>query len=249
MGQRSVQKKEYPIFQVRCFSSPGKDTRHNCLSALQQCQSWPRSCLLFCNSSFRAAVRLFRGSTPSFRTCWNITIFPLSSKLNYFCSRPKGCEARHRVAIIVPYRDREPHLRYFRLFETSGKMTEIQFFVAELSCWTYTGFSRGNRYKLYTLIDSEFSDEINNLKRWCTVCTWWNRMGRRRSTEPCSWMWAPLKPSNSRSSYFWSSGFVLLLKCPGLPVLHFPWCWLATGGRQKPVHLPNPTEAHVSVHW
>jgi len=29
--------------------------------------------------------------------------------------RPKGCEARHRVAIIVPYRDREPHLRAFLL--------------------------------------------------------------------------------------------------------------------------------------
>jgi len=29
--------------------------------------------------------------------------------------KPEGCEARHRVAIIVPYRDREPHLRAFLL--------------------------------------------------------------------------------------------------------------------------------------
>ena len=126
VGQRSVQKKEYPIFQVRCSSSPGKDTRHNCLSALQQCQSWPRSCLLFCNSSFRAAVRLFRGSTPSFGLVGISQFISLVVKINYFCSRPKGCEARHRVAIIVPYRDREPHLRYFRLFETSGKMTWLK---------------------------------------------------------------------------------------------------------------------------
>ena len=43
-------------------------------------------------------------------------------------------------------------------------MTEIQFFVAELSCWTYTGFSRDNRYNFYVLGDFGFSDEINNLK-------------------------------------------------------------------------------------
>lgn len=27
--------------------------------------------------------------------------------------RPKDCKARHRVAIIIPYRDREEHLRTF----------------------------------------------------------------------------------------------------------------------------------------
>ena len=30
-------------------------------------------------------------------------------------SRPRNCSARHRVAIIVPYRDRELHLRTFLL--------------------------------------------------------------------------------------------------------------------------------------
>jgi len=39
--------------------------------------------------------------------------FPQLEKGGIF--RPKGCEARHRVAIIVPYRDREPHLRAFLL--------------------------------------------------------------------------------------------------------------------------------------
>ena len=27
--------------------------------------------------------------------------------------RPSGCRARHRVAVVIPYRDREAHLRLF----------------------------------------------------------------------------------------------------------------------------------------
>jgi len=40
-------------------------------------------------------------------------MFPKLEKGGVF--RPEGCEARHRVAVIVPYRDREPHLRAFLL--------------------------------------------------------------------------------------------------------------------------------------
>ena len=29
--------------------------------------------------------------------------------------KPENCQAKHKVAIIVPYRDREPHLRAFLL--------------------------------------------------------------------------------------------------------------------------------------
>ena len=137
----------WALFLLRCFSSPGKDRGtivclHCSSASLGQGRAF-----------FSAIVpsEQLRGYSGAVHPVYGPNLLEHRNifqvvKTNYFCSRPKGCEARHRVAIIVPYRDREPHLRYFRLFGTSGKMTEIQFLVAELSCWTYTGFSRGSRY-------------------------------------------------------------------------------------------------------
>ena len=127
-------------------------------------------------------------------------------------------------------------------------MTEIQFLVAELSCWTYTGFSRDNRYNFYVLIDFGFSDEINNLKVMYGVYVV-EQDGKTPFNRAMLMNVGAAEAVKQQVFIFLALWFLFTFKCPGLPVLHFPWCWLATGGRQKPVHLPNPTEAHVSVHW
>lgn len=102
---------------------------------------------------------------------------------------PPHCSSRHRVAIIVPYRDRLEHLRTF--------LVNIHAFL---------------KNQVGGLGDIDASMQFNVLCSWSTIlCLSWSNSDPSRSIEPCWWMSEPLKPWRIRT--FNALSFMMSICC------------------------------------
>ena len=228
---------------MRCFSSPGKDTRHNCLSALQQCQSWPRSCLLFCNSSSEQLWGYSGAVHPVFGLVGISQYFPCRKNLTIFVLDQKVARQDIEWQLLSPTETVNPTSGIFVIWNIRKDdwnpisccrafLLNIHRFLQRQQVLTfYTNWLR------IFWRNQQFKGDVRRVRGG----TGWQDALQQSHAHECGCCWS----RQTAGLHFLSSYLVSIFQCSGLSVLHFPWCWLTTGGRQKPLHLPNSTETYV----